>query len=86
MLNGKYDQDLTPPVQTPNQARTRGNYMRLTKPKFTKKIRKNYFSIRVTNLCNELPEKVIQAPSVKSFEDRLYKFWSKFKIKCNSDK
>ena len=38
-------------------------------------IRGNYFSNRVVNLWNGLPEKVVSAPSVDAFKARLDKHW-----------
>ena len=43
-------------------------------------IRKNSFCLRVVDPWNSLPEKVVSAPSIDSFERRLDKFWQNQKI------
>ena len=37
------------------------------------------------NMWNDVPNKVIEALSIKSFENRLDKYWPQFKIKYNFD-
>ena len=54
---------------------TRGNSMKLTKTRSRLNIRGNYFSKRVVNLWNSLPEEVITAPSVDAFKGRLDRHW-----------
>ena len=39
-------------------------------------VRKHFFSNRVVDLWNSLPEYVISANSVNSFKNRLDKYWS----------
>ncbi len=50
-------------------------------------MRKHYFGYRVVSPRNCLPENVVSAPSIHSFERRLDKFWSaqnlKFDFKRN---
>ena len=59
-------------------ANTRGNIMKLYKPRLRKSIqqRVNFFSVhvRVVNAWNELPDDVISAPTVNSFKNRLDRF------------
>ena len=54
---------------------TRGNSQKLYKPRLNKGIlqRSNFFSIRVVNSWNKLPEEVISAETVNSFKNRLDK-------------
>ena len=54
---------------------TRGNSQKLYKPRLNKGIlqRFNFFSIRVVNSWNKLPEDVISAKTVNSFKNRLDK-------------
>lgn len=87
ILNGGYDSDISPPIHTVNEDTiTRGNKMKLSKPTFKKAARKNFFSVRVSNFWNELPNKVIEAPSIKSFERRLDLYWKKYDMKFNFDR
>ena len=56
---------------------TRGNSAKLVKRgNWRTQVRANAFSIRVVNHWNNLPEEVVQAPSISSFKSRLDKFWS----------
>ena len=86
MLNNHYDDEIEIPLK--RSANTRGNLPRskLSKSKISKDIRANFFSNRVVNFWNGLPISVTQAPSVKSFERRLDKYWTKFDIKYDFDK
>ena len=54
---------------------TRGNSKKLYKPRLNKGIlqRSNFFSVRVVNSWNQLPEEVISAKTVNSFKNRLDK-------------
>ena len=84
MTQGKYDSNIKPPITLKddmNLRQTRGNSMMLYKAKCNKSIRRNFFRNRVINFWNDLPEKVVQAPSVKAFENRLDKYWNKYRIK-----
>ncbi|MEW8548554.1 MAG: reverse transcriptase family protein [Candidatus Thiodiazotropha sp.] len=56
--------------------RTRGNSMKIYKPRLNKCIlqRTNFFSVRVVNAWNSLPEDVISAKTVNTFKNRLDKF------------
>ena len=59
----------------------RGHSKMLYKERSNKEIRKNFFRNRVVNRWNNLPPKVVDAPSVKSLETRLDQFWHRFGIK-----
>jgi hypothetical protein len=56
--------------------RTRGHSYKLVKLRSNTNIRSNFFSQRVINSWNSLPEYVVQAESVNSFKNRLDKFWA----------
>ena len=55
---------------------TRGNSLKLLKPRHRLNVRGNYFANRVVNLWNSLPDSVVAAPSVDSFKRRLDKHWA----------
>ena len=55
---------------------TRGNSLKLQKPRHRLNVRDNYFANRVVNLWNSLPDNVVTAPSVDSFKRRLDKHWA----------
>ena len=55
---------------------TRGHKFKLKKPFVKNKLRKHFFSIRVTNDWNSLPPGVVNAVSLDSFKTKLGKIWS----------
>ena len=55
-------------------------------PRKIKKIRRDFLAFRIVNFWNALPNKVVEAPSVKAFERRLDKFWGRYNIKYNFEK
>ena len=62
------------------------NSMKLFKPRTKMKVRQNFFSQRVIDYWNALPEYVVKAPSTNSFKARLDKHWKAKKwddIKAN---
>jgi ribonuclease P/MRP protein subunit RPP40 len=62
--------------QLANNSRTRGHRFKLTKTRSKLDIRKNFFSQRVVNNWNGLPECVVEADSVNSFKSRYDKYIS----------
>ena len=85
----KYDTEIEKPINLHQHSQnTRGNSHKLRKTvnRNTKPIRSKFFSNRIINFWNELPDKVILAPSTRSFERRLDKFWKKYDIKYDYDK
>ena len=50
-----------------NNVRTRGHRLKLVKNRSRLDIRKNFFSQRVVNDWNSLPEVVVEAESINSF-------------------
>ena len=64
------------PLVRDDDRRTRGHHLKLRKPPAKTQIRKNFFSFRVVNLWNSLPEDIVSSPSVNTFKNRLDKHWS----------
>ena len=56
--------------------RTRGNSLKLLKQRFKKEIKKNYFSLTVTNIWNSLPNDIVMAKNLNIFKSRLDRMWS----------
>ena len=54
----------------------RGHQYKLAKPRAQTKIRANYFSLRVVNAWNQLPQETVSAGSVAKFKERLDAVWS----------
>ena len=53
----------------------RGHSFKLHKRRFRLNVRANVFSNRVINVWNDLPENIINAPSVNAFKNRLNNHW-----------
>ena len=71
-------------VARPN-SRTRGHPYKLFKKPTTHQPNTNYFSNRIVDWWNNLPQEVVLAPSVKSFEGRLDKHWESLTVKYDFD-
>ncbi len=72
ILNIKEDNFLPPAIDN----RTRGHSLNLFKQRAMTPVRSHFFSNRVIDLWNELPEDVTQAPSVDAFKARLDSSWA----------
>ena len=53
----------------------RGNSLSIFPQQSGNNLRKNAFSVRITNTWNKLPESVVTAPSVNAFKNRLDNFY-----------
>ena len=60
----------------PRAAHTQGHPLKMAKPQATSRVHINHFSIRTVNDWNSLPGKVVCAPSVEAFKNRLDKHWA----------
>ena len=75
ILSGKYDIAVTPRVNRDYNSITRGNDLRLQKTRVIYDLRKYYFTNRVLNIWNSLPNYVVLSDTVNTFKSRLDKFW-----------
>ena len=64
---------------------TRTNSLKIVKAHHKTNIRKNFFTERVANTWNALPENVVAAPSVNAFKARLDSFWSRLPSMYNPE-
>ena len=61
--------------QLADHSRTRGHRFKITKVRSKLEIRRNFFSQRVVNKWNELPQYVVEAESLNAFKNRLDRYW-----------
>ena len=87
ILSKKYDPAVTDflplHMSMRPESNTRGNELKLFKRKSIHTRCSNSFSHRVINMWNNLPNVVVTAPSVFSFENRLDRYWSRLEVKYN---
>ena len=60
-------------------SKVRGHTYKIVKNSFRLDVRKHFFSNRVVDAWNELPQHVVDAETVNSFKARLDTFFIKFK-------
>ena len=75
LLNGLYDEDVKLNLQ-PALRRTRGHDYKLYKGQTPNtELRRHFFSNRIVDVWNGLPEQVVMAVSLNSFKNQLDKYW-----------
>jgi len=76
ILSGKYDVDVTPKVlYRVYGSTTRGNMFKIDKGPSKYDLRKYYFTNRVANAWNSLPDHAVLSETINTFKSRLDKFW-----------
>ena len=76
ILNNKYDSQLPKFLQIYNcNYNTRGHQLKLVHQTYKTKVRENFFSNRIVNMWNDLPEDIVVSKTVDHFEKLLDKFW-----------
>lgn len=75
LLTGLEDIDYKQFMQLNERENTRGHHLKLWKNRCRLNTRKYFFSQRVVDMWNGLPEDVVSAKSVSSFKKRLDKCW-----------
>ncbi len=75
IITGKYDTIAAPRFELALGRVTRGNEYKLTNERTRYDLRKYYFTNRVTNIWNSLPNWVVKSDNVNQFKNRLDKFW-----------
>jgi len=83
-LHGQYSVDVVSLLMRHDSKgmTTRGHSLKLQKRECHSNIRQNFFSFRVVNMWNSLPEEVVTAESVNCFKGRYdrWKIGNKFKL------
>lgn len=76
IMNNIYDERVTKGLFTRNTSeRTRGHTLKINKNNCRLDIRKHYFTNRVVDVWNSLPDEIVTAKNVKAFERRLDNHW-----------
>jgi hypothetical protein len=77
IVTNKYDPEVSNILHIQNQSQrtTRGHQYKLVKYRCRLNIRKHSFCHRVINMWNELPESVVTAKNLLTFEKRLDRHW-----------
>ena len=76
IMHGIYSSDACPKLELNCLYKTRGHSYKLFKRSCLTNTRKNYFSFRVVDKWNSLPNEIVTAPSINSFKNRLDKHWA----------
>ncbi len=76
ILHHEYDVDSSGLFKSPADGRTRGHSYKLFKERTETSIRRGFFTNRIIDLWNELPEEVVISADVDTFKERLDKYWS----------
>jgi len=82
LTSGIYDSTLLSLLNFNTQAITRGHNKKLTTWRCNKTIRSSFFTQRITT-WNNLPNSVVNAPTLQTFESCLDKFWNETDVKYN---
>ena len=63
---------------------TRGHSFKMKKQYCRTSVRKSFFSFRIVNLWNSLPDEVVTAPTLSAFKARIDKVWACHKFITHS--
>ena len=81
ITHGIYDSDVSPKLAYHSGSITRGNKHKLLNDRFHYDLRKHYFSARIVNIFNSLPNHVVYVNTVNLFKARLVRFWTNQDVK-----
>jgi hypothetical protein len=76
IVHGKYESELGVKFNYNHSDRTRGNKFKLVKDWFKYDLRKFYFTNRIIDVWNSLPDYVVDVDTVDLFKSRLDNFWN----------
>jgi len=76
-----YDRDASLKLAYHSDSITRGNKYKLSNHVFHYDLRKYYFSARIVNIWNSLPDHVVDVNTINLFKTRLDIFWANQDVK-----
>jgi hypothetical protein len=81
-INGIYDKEVTERLfEMSRTDQTRGHSKKIQKGNCRQNLRKHSFKNRVIDIWNDLPQELVQAKTVKSYEILLDKYWENQEVK-----
>ena len=83
ILSGKYDTNVVPTLKTSGIQATRDNDLRIFKTRFKYDLRKFYFTNRVVDAWDSLPNWIVMANRTNTFKRRLDTCWQDQEIIYN---
>ena len=75
IVSGKYDSAVTPTLIISDTHENRGNDLRFQKSRLKYDMHKFYFTNRVVDKWNSLPNWVVTANNTKIFKKRIDQYW-----------
>ena len=81
ILTGLYDENTTEGMFTMNRNTIRGHSMKVQKQRCKLDVRKYFFTNRVADTWNNLPDHGVSTTKVKTFENRLDTYWKNHPMK-----
>ena len=75
IVSGKYDAVTKLDLNFNTNSATRGNSFKLYKDRVKYDLRKYFFTNRIVDLWNSLPDTVVTADNVNLFKSRLDRYW-----------
>ena len=75
IITGKYDLTVSPKFKFSKVKFTRGNDYKLETFCTSYELRKHFFTNRIINVWNSLPNDVVKADTTNQFKNRLDNFW-----------
>ena len=76
LINGYFNLDFSTFFTLSPNIHTRGNSLKLYKPYTHRLCRSNYFSVRVINHWNQLPEEIVSCTSLNQFKSLIGNYFS----------
>ena len=78
ILHGLYDSTTTKSLFTYSTSNTRGHALKLTKESFGTTVYQKFFTNRIINAWNSLPESIVLSGTLNIFKNALDKYWVEY--------